>query len=191
MSHCIGKLGLSLLLLTTARQLGAQEYKGPLWGGTGGTRSYNLDCGSTGVMVGLYGKDGTWVDQIAVRCRTVNSDGSLGSYYSKGPTGGSGGAGANAECPSGSVVGVMAATSGSFINDVSVQCYAWIASTRRFDHHQYKGIYGIGDPVSPVSFGAVSNAVVSCPEELVGKAIRGRSGSYVDSLQFVCDAYNR
>ena len=179
---------LTVLALTRAE---AQEYKGPVWGGTGGTTSYNLDCGSTGVMVGLYGKEGTWVDQIAVRCRSVNTDGTLGNYYSRGPTGGSGGAGANAQCPSGSVVGVMAATSGSFINDVSVQCFAWIAATRRFDVHQYKGIYGIGDPVSPVSFGAVSNAVVSCPVGTVGKAIRGKSGSYVDSMQFVCDAWNK
>src|SRR5262245_77068 len=126
MGHCLSRLGLSVLLLTAARQLGAQEYKGPLWGGTGGIRSYNLDCGSTGVMVGLYGKAGLWVDQIVVRCRTVNGDGTLGSYYSKGPAGGSGGEGANAECPSGSVVGVMAAVSGGFINDVSVQCYLWV-----------------------------------------------------------------
>ena len=172
--------------ITAARSGEAQEYKGPVWGGTGGTQSYNLDCGSTGVMVGLYGKSGTWVDQIGVHCLTVKSDGSLGNPFTKGPIGGMGGAGANAQCPSGSVVGVMAAVSGSFINDVSIQCYAWLAGTRRFDVHQYKGIYGIGDPVSPVSFGTVSNAVVSCPEGLVGKAIRGKAGSHVDSMQFVC-----
>lgn len=181
-------LGLSLAEVTPGQ---AQEYKGPLWGGTGGTSAYNLDCGSSGVMVGLYGKSGNWVDQIAIRCRVVNSDGSLGNYYSKGPAGGSGGAGASADCPSGSVVGVMAAVSGSFINDVSIQCFVWLAATRRLDRKQYKGIYGIGDPVSPVSLGAVSNAVVSCPDGLVGKAIRGKSGAYVDSMQFVCDAYNK
>jgi hypothetical protein len=39
--------------------------------------------------------------------------------------------------------------------------------------------------------GALTNPAVACPAGKVGKAIRGRRGSYIDSLRYVCDDYNK
>jgi hypothetical protein len=78
-------LALALPLLAWGTVAQAQEYKGPIWGGSGGTWSYNLDCASTGVMIGVYGKTGAWIDQIGIICHKVNSDGTLGDKYTVDP----------------------------------------------------------------------------------------------------------
>jgi|GEM_PF-2064385 len=173
----------------------AQEFKGPLWGGSGGTSSYNLDCGSSGVMVGIYGKAGDWVDQIGITCQTVNANGTLGSTYTRGPKGGAGGTGATSRCLSGQVVGALYSASGTFINQVKPSCYLWHETTRRprfSGNAETATASGIGGPPGGVLALTINhNARVRCPDEKVGKALRGRYGSYIDSLQFVCDDYNK
>lgn len=161
----------------------AQEFKSPIWGGSGGTSSYNLDCGSSGVMVGFYGKTGMWVDQIGVTCQVVNSDGTLGATYTRGPVGGSGGTTASARCTSGMVVGQLLGIGGSYINSVYFQCAIWMPGTRRLNWSGTIQSKALGTEVGTGS--------VRCPPEKVGKAIRGKSGGYIDSLQFVCDDYNK
>jgi hypothetical protein len=172
----------------------AQEYKGPIWGGSGGTASYDLDCGSTGVMVGLYGKVGQWVDQIGVTCQTVNPDGTLGSSYTRGPRGGSGGTGTSRRCTAGSVIGELQASTGSFIDQIRVKCFVWSASNRRPEYggNDYLSDFGqVGVQGYWITSPIHANDAVACPSDKVGKAIRGKHGTYIDSLQFVCDAYNK
>lgn len=166
----------------------AAEFKGPVWGGSGGNHSYNLDCGSGGVMVGVSGKAGSWIDQLVVTCRSVAANGSLGSTYTRGPVGGTGGTGKSVICASGYVVGKMASSSGSYMNELSPMCYPWNASTRRPDYAmpKYPGVFGGW----LFTLGINHNEPVMCPAEKVGKALRGKYGGYIDSLQFVCDQYN-
>jgi hypothetical protein len=182
--------GVAAASILLAMPLRAQEFKGPLWGGSGGSSSYNLDCGSTGVMVGLYGKVGLWIDQIGVVCRKVNPDGTLGSTYTRGPVGGSGGSGDRADCPSGSVITVMGSWSGSFMDQVGVECYGWSPGSRRAGGG-YTGAASLGKVGTIHLPGLTFNQKVNCPAEKVGKAVRGKSGGYIDSLQFVCDDYNK
>lgn len=190
-----GKIVLVLgLLLSGTLPATAQEFKGPLWGGGGGASSYNLDCGSSGVMVGIYGKAGNWIDQIGITCQTVNADGTLGSTYTRGPKGGAGGTGATSRCASGKVVGALFSASGTFINQVILSCYPWSSTTRRPDFHgdaQSATAFAIGRATGVLPFTTHRNAVVHCPDEKVGKALRGRYGTYIDSLQFVCDDYDK
>lgn len=180
--------GVVLALLLSGGTLAAQEYKGAMWGGTGGTSSYNLDCGSSGVMTGVFGKTGAWIDQLGITCQTVKSDGTLGNTYTRGPVGGAGGTSSTRSCPAGWVVGRVATNSGSYINSLALYCYAWSAGNRRLDYAVPKYVGGLGGfPIPGVAY----NEAVTCPAEKVGKAFRGKSGSYIDSLQFVCDAYNQ
>jgi hypothetical protein len=174
----------------------AQEFKGPIWGGSGGTSSYDLDCGTSGVMVGIYGKAGNWVDQIGITCQKVNADGTLGSTYTRGPKGGSGGSGATSRCDSGMVVGAMSSFSGSFMDQVHPWCWPWSSSTRRPNFSsaiRAPVSYAVGTMgiAGALSFTIRLNDMVYCPNEKVGKALRGRYGGYIDSLQFVCDDYNK
>jgi hypothetical protein len=166
--------------------LRAQEFKSPIWGGSGGTSSYNLDCGSSGVMVGIYGKTGLWIDQLGIICRAVKADGTLGSSFTRGPSGGSGGTSGTAQCESGKVVGHFYVHAGSYINMASVGCYPWLPNTRRPDYS--KNYYG--QAIGSTNY-LLSEASTRCPVEKVGKALRGKYGIYIDSLQFVCDAYNQ
>lgn len=173
---------------TAARSSDAQEFKSAVWGGAGGSSSYNLDCGSSGVMTGVYGKTGTWIDQLGITCRTVKSDGTLGDTYTRGPVGGAGGTSLTRGCPAGWVIGRVESYSGSYINRVSLWCFAWSASSRRLDYAVPKYIGVLGGIAMP---GTAFNEAVTCPAEKLAKAFRGKSGSYIDSLQFVCDNWDK
>jgi len=84
----------------------AAEWSTPTFGGSGGTRSYNLDCGRGGVLVGLTFKSGSWIDEIGVVCRKVSSStGRLGEEFTRGPVGGAGGNPRISKCVSGGVIG--------------------------------------------------------------------------------------
>jgi len=176
-----------LALVSLPSLVQGQEFKSPIWGGSGGTRSYNLDCGNTGVIVGVYGKAGLWLDQIGIMCQTINADGTLGGTFTRGPTGGSGGASTNERCNPGYVVAEAYGHAGSYVNGVQLDCYRWNSGTRRVDFSKYSNYVALAGP--SILFSPQDK--VRCPEEKVAKAVRGRSGIYIDSLQFVCDDWNK
>lgn len=171
--------------LTAAGPGAAQEYRSPTWGGTGGTSGYDLDCGPGNVMVGAFGKVGQWIDGIGLHCQQVKPDGTLGSTSTRGPKGGSGGDGAEAKCPAGKVVGAITAYTGSFVNGLVLNCFPWSAASRRPD-------YSAG--TAPMWLGSAAysrNARVVCPAEKAAKALRGKYGWYIDSVQFICDDWDK
>jgi hypothetical protein len=180
-----GRLAMTLLFAGSAAG-NAQEFKSPLWGSSGGTTSYNLDCGSGGVMVGVYGKTGQWIDAIGVTCQRVNPDGTLGSSFTRGPSGGSGGTGSEARCAAGKVIAAMTAYTGSYVNAFVISCFSWSASTRRPVYEPQPAFkwFGLGSA-------GTQNARFVCSVEKVGKALRGKYGWYIDSLQFVCDDFDK
>ena len=111
----------------------AAEWSTPTFGGSGGNRSYNLDCGRGGVMIGLMYKSGSWIDQIGVVCRKVDSrSGRLGEEFTRGPKGGAGGLPKFSKCRPGGVIGsVQDAQWGNFLNHLVLGCYNWDASRKR------------------------------------------------------------
>jgi hypothetical protein len=191
LGSAVRRLALALLLLAWSTVAQAQEYKGPIWGGSGGT-SYNLDCGSTGIMVGLYGKTGQWIDQLGITCQKVNPDGTLGTDYTRGPVGGTGGAGKTVRCPGGSAIRSMFSFTGSFVDFVDAGCCVWSVTSRRIEEAAGMCIgIKLGEIGVLGSATLMLNDNVFCPIDKVAKALRGKYGWYINSLQFVCDDYNK
>jgi hypothetical protein len=175
----------------------AAEWSTPTFGGSGGTKSYNLDCGRGGVMVGLMFKSGSWIDEIGVVCRKVSaSTGRLGEEFTRGPVGGAGGDPRISKCVSGGVIGsVVDAQWGQFLNHLVLGCYEWDASRKRPGRIQ-KVAPSINIQVlvkAGSQCGLLCNfsGRIVCPSGKAGKALRGKYGSYVDSTRFVCDAWDQ
>ena len=112
--------GLSLLTmrrLSTLSSTTNTEFVAPRLGGTGGNRSYNLDCGNGAVIVGATYRSGQWLDAIGLICQRVNSQtGALEDDFTRGPVGGSGGDPRIVRCPSGRVVGTAQGTYKTFVH---------------------------------------------------------------------------
>jgi hypothetical protein len=188
--------GLSLLtirrLQTLARTTNT-EYSTPTFGGSGGTRSYNLDCGSGAVLVGTIYKSGSWLDALGIICQRVNSStGALGSEFTRGPVGGSGGTARSIRCNQGNVVTKVRAYSGRFVNGFTLSCGQWVPSRKA--PNTAKDLCGRGTDgclrIGTYRF-ATTSEPFQCPSGLVGKAFRGKYGSYIDSARFVCDFWNK
>lgn len=61
------------------------EFITPLFGGSGGNRSYNLDCGNQSAIVGVIYKAGMWPDAIGIVCQQENAQiGTLGNEFTRG-----------------------------------------------------------------------------------------------------------
>ena len=188
------------LSLYTMRQLSSlasttnTEFKTPLFGGSGGTRSYNLDCGSGAVLVGGIYKSGSWLDALGIICQRVNSTtGALGSEFTRGPVGGTGGTARIKRCNQGNVITNLRAYSGRFVDGLLVSCGQWVPSAKTA--RAASGRCGTSADQcmrigTSTAFSKISD-VFKCPSGLVGKAFRGKYGSYVDSTRFVCDYWNK
>ena len=192
--------GLSLLTIQRLKRLAAArksrtptEFKTPLFGGSGGTRSYNLDCGNQSVLVGVIHKSGMWLDAIGIICQQVNAQtGALGNEFTRGPVGGSGGLARTRRCNQGNVVQGISVRSGQFIEAGSFRCSPWIPTEK-------KPVFSTsgrctGDRCTTgfgSNYGGPNSDSFFCPSGKVGKAVRGRRGIYIDSLRFVCDFWNK
>ena len=168
------------------------EFVTPSIGGSGGNRSYNLDCGTSAVLVGSIYKAGLWLDALGIICQRVNArTGALEDDFTRGPVGGGGGLAKIARCGQGRVVQGMSANSGQYINRILMRCSEWEPSRKA-------PIFGrICNPNSPscTAFGgrmaAPGSDLFLCPQGKVGKAFRGRHGAYIDSMKFACDFWNK
>ncbi len=175
----------------------ATEWSTPTFGGSGGTRSYNLDCGRGAVMVGLTYKSGSWIDEVGVVCRKVSSStGRLGEEFTRGPVGGAGGDPRISKCVSGGVIGsVLDVQWGNFVNHVVLGCYEWDASRKRPGRIQKVApsidIQVLVKAGSQCGLLCNFSGRIICPSGKAGKALRGKYGSYIDSTRFVCDAWDQ
>ncbi len=195
---------ISLLMMTlwlgfglTPPAASAAEYSTPIFGGSGGKYSYNLDCGRGAVITGLVFKSGSYVDAIGVLCRKVNaSTGRLGEEFTRGPKGGYGGTPKERKCPSGAVINKVKAHYGAFVNFFATTCYVWDHRRKRpgsiYKDQNGRGVYPrAGSPCSSIDFGCKRTEHFTCPSGKAGKAVRGRYGGFIDSLRFVCDAWDQ
>lgn len=180
-----------ILLPTLTPEVWATEEFSPAFGGPGGTQNYDLDCGANGMMTGAMDKFRDWMDQIAVICRTVNSStGVLGEEYTRGPVGGMGGTRDEIQrCRDGFIVTQVNADYGDFVHRLVLRCERWLADTRQPSQSPDRvdtlilGYYCIGCEHPRQDF--------RCPGFRVAKALRGRSGIYINSLQMVCDDWDK
>jgi hypothetical protein len=180
-------------LATASKSTTPTEFKTPLFGGSGGTRSYNLDCGNRSVLVGSIFKAGSWFDALGIICQRVNPQtGALGDEFTRGPVGGTGGNARIARCNDGDVAQGVSTRSGQFVNRLVIFCSRWDPSR--------KAPVFSGSTRCPsgenrcLGFGGTSagrSDAFFCPSGKVGKAFRGKYGSYTDSARFVCDLWDK
>jgi len=144
--------------------------------------------------VGAIFKAGSWLDALGIICQRVNSStGALGSEFTRNPVGGSGGTARSKRCNQGNVITSVRAYSGRFVDGILVSCGQWIPSRKA--PNAASGLCGeAADQCMLVGTQGIfskTSDVFKCPAGLVGKAFRGKYGSYVDSTRFVCDYWNK
>lgn len=160
------------------------------FGGGGGNRNYNLDCGSDGVMIGAQGRWGSWLDELKIICRRLHPFlFTLGSEFTVGPTATGGGRSQPAvRCPVGYVVaGMTSIRYASFVHNMTFICKPWSPRDQRAIGTERERMLG---PVAQALDTNKSQAY-PCPPDKVGKAFRGKSGQYIDKIRFVCDRWNK
>ncbi|MGB0910067.1 MAG: hypothetical protein ACPGYT_06865 [Nitrospirales bacterium] len=184
-------------LMAAQREARRTEFVSPMYGGSGGKRSFNLDCGSRGVIVGILGKAGTWVDALGVICQRINSNGQLGTEFTSKTVGGKGGKVKFRRCPEGQVMGSGSARAGSFIEMISMGCFNWDPANKQRRGRAADAVFlgprkGLFDDSTFISSNPdARDSRTICPRAKVGKALRGKYGTYIDSLRIVCDEWNR
>ncbi|MDH5426572.1 MAG: hypothetical protein OEZ57_01245 [Nitrospirota bacterium] len=181
-------------LSSTSQSTTPTEFSTPLFGGSGGNRSYNLDCGNQSVLVGVTYKSGMWLDAIGIICQQVNPQtGALGNEFTRGPVGGSGGLARPTRCNQGDVVQGISVLSGQFIESGFLPCSPWLPAQKMPEFSTSTECRtGSGRCVAQFGTNYSSNSGrFHCPSGKVGKAIRGRHGIYIDSLRFVCDFWDK
>jgi hypothetical protein len=176
----------------------AAEFSTPLFGGGGGNKSYNLDCGAGAVIVGVTSKTGMFVDAIGIICQRVKPNGSLGEEFTRGPVGGTGGVARTSRCNQGNVAQGIIVKAGQFIDDGTFLCSQWIPTQKQPQFSTSGLCQGDrcttsfrGGQGSAFGVGGTQGDTFYCPSGKAGKAIRGRHGIYIDSLRFVCDNWDK
>jgi len=167
---------------------GNTEFVTPLYGGGGG-RSYNLDCGSGAVMVGVQGKVGMWLDSLGAICQRVNPNGQLGDEFTTRITGGTGGAVNFERCSTGTVAMGGVAYTGSFVEALTLECAKWNPSQKTTG--ESVGFRSLAPSEYYINTFNPPHSAFTCPASKILKAVRGKSGIYIDSIRFVCDLWNK
>ena len=139
---------------------------------------FSMSCGGGEVVVGLGGRSGARVDQVALRCATLHPDGAHGASTLTEPAGGDGGTPFEDECPGEHdvVIGVHG-RSGAGIDALGVICADvrdWTLGTASsFDLAPHGGTGG-------------SAFRASCPRGYALTDLRGRAGDRLDELTGTC-----
>ena len=166
------------------------EWSTLLFGGGGGNRNFNLDCGSGGVMIGAQGRWGSWLDELGIICRRLHPFlFSLGTEFTVGPIAKGGGRSRPAvRCPDGYVVaGIASIRYASFVHNMTFICKRWSPRDQRAIGTRRERMLG---PVAQ-ALDTKDSEAYPCPSDKVGKALRGKAGSYIDRIRFICDQWNK
>ena len=163
------------------------DYVTPAVGGSGGNQSYDLDCGAGYVLVGFTARWGFVMDSLGIICRKVNSDGTLGNAITRGPVGGGGGSNVdNPSCPGTHVVQQLWTYAGTYFDGTDFICSPWSPATRTVA--QPPESVPDGDMIHIGGDGGTLSRLACPPDGRPATGIRGRYGSFVDSLALVCDS---
>jgi hypothetical protein len=144
--------------------------------GDRGDASFSDTCPAGQYLVGLRGRSGAWIDQIAISCRSLT--GNVGSEHYGPARGGNGGGPSEGYCPAGQVINYMAfgLTAGDRqVNHFFFEC---ISVTNGSKGHSMR----IGPAVS-------TNKVPQrqpCPAGEAATGIAGRYGKHVNAVGLIC-----
>ena len=139
---------------------------------------FTLACSADDVVVGLGGRSGARVDQVAPRCAALRADGAHGDGVPIGSAGGDGGIRFEVACPSEhDVVVGLHGRSGDGIDALGVIC----ADVRDW-------AFGTASSFDLASRGGTGGSAfrAACPRGYVLTELRGRAGDRVDELTGTC-----
>ncbi len=154
----------------------------PVYGGSGGA-AFSRDCGSGKVMTGLRFRAGVVLDAVGLLCRPVLANGTLGSESTVGTlVGGGGGSSGTRSCAKDMVVVGALIEHGTYINILSLVCRTWKAAKRGHGLPE-EFTAGAGFTIPTSTRNAERCEVPTQPSA----GIRGRAGSLVDAIGFICD----
>lgn len=145
-------------------------------GGSGGGW-YDVACDYNKVAIGIYGRSGSYVDQVGLVCAPLKENGDLGPYSTSATAGGLGGGPFYTLCPDGQALVGLQGRSGSYVDQLGIQC-APVSAWSRCGTVQ--STYYAGGGRGGVAF------TDTCPKGYALTSISGRSGAYADAIQGVC-----
>jgi hypothetical protein len=162
----------------------AFAYDTPIAGGNGG-QSYSLSCGNNRALVGIRGKEGSFVDRVQGVCAQINFDGSWqGDTTTTGTAGGVTNNNFNLTCPTGQAVTEITGKSGWYIDKLKVRCGA-LGQNGRFTNlgNYLSGVAGNSSVTN--NFGPLT-----CLNNQPARLIQGRAATYVDAIGLGCEYVN-
>jgi hypothetical protein len=135
-------------------------------------------CPNNHVLTGFRYRSGVVLDGISIKCRPVQSDGTLGTEVLAGSwAGGNGGTLANKSCGANRVVVSQAADPG--LLHLTFFCVQWSATSKAW--------FGSASALGLVG-SALSTAQHKCSSSTQpATGIRGRHGMVIDAIGLVCN----
>lgn len=161
----------------------------PVVGGPGGT-SFAQVCPTGHVLTGIRARRSATLDAIGVRCRPVQSNGTLGPEVDAGPVwGGPGGRAFAASCGSSNVIAEQVARfDGTQLSALRYHCFRWDAATRRWDASGRRTAIIVVASMAAPAASSTNDTSTPCPATArPADGVRGRSGMVVDAIGIRCD----
>jgi hypothetical protein len=150
-------------------------------GGTGGQHTKTLTCPNGQYIAGIAARGGLFVDEVSIACRKLPKDGSvgsLGSYISAGPGGGT--KSASGQCDRKHAARRLHTKSGAFVDRITgAHCGAreledggWFADRSYF-------------PIE-IGGGGGGECIVQCPNGEALYKLTIKYGGWIDSIRGEC-----
>lgn len=157
--------------------------------GSGGTESYNLDCGWEKVLVGINARTGQHITKIQGICAGYHPDtgawqGALSETawsVSTAPQNAQGQLAARTACAQGFAVAGFTGRAKPGIEALTVICRKIVDSKGHVRGSLVPSVAGVGDSGSGTPFGQKI-----CPNNGSARALRGRSAAHVQTLEMEC-----
>jgi hypothetical protein len=175
-------LGLAALIVATAAiPAGASETNTETIGGAGGGH-YRIACGPGRFLVGLTGRSGAWIDQVAPICAKIDSRGRWAEAPWAGPAvGGSGGGPFTIQCPQDSIVVGFHGYGREYVFNLGLTC--------RHDGPAGAEWKTALPALVGGSLDVSSSTGGSCGAAKAADGIVGGAGIYVDRFGLLCGGY--
>ena len=173
-----------------ARSARVQTDELPLIGSRLNGSEFTRNCPDNHVLTGFRYRAGLVLDAIAIKCRPVRLDGTLGAEILSGSfAGGDGGTLASKSCPANSVIASQwgFGAPGTGVAILRVHCYQWSAATFKWG--------GTGEdlrvlgPILPTSTSTSADTKKCTYASRPAMGIRGRQGAIIDAVGLVCNTH--
>ncbi len=172
---------------------------GPPWGGGGGD-AYDMACPSGQVVTGLFGRSGSYLDNVGFYCGTPTlvEDRSVTPYTYRvdvsggstlGPVGGGGGGYFSFACPANTVAMRVLGRGAGYIDRFQIECFRWDVSGSPTAGFTISRSSSVGGGLSG-AYGGTGGSPFDyyCPSYGALRRVFGGATRYVDRLGTWCTA---